>query len=115
MTNAALALTAEEIAVKAAAAADAYAALKYEEELLTNRIKDARAEVIQYAGNEDHVVGDTCIVALVSKKGSETLDKAAALALLEALGATPEQIAKLIKVGKPSTALQIKPKLELAV
>lgn len=115
MTNAAIALTTEELAIKAAAAADAYAGLKHEEKLLTARLEAAKADVIQYAANGDEVVGDTCIVALVSKKGSETLDKAAALALLETLGATPEQIAKLIKVGKPSTALQIKPKLALAI
>jgi len=44
-----------------------------------------------------------------------SLDKAAALALLKSLGATPEQIAASTKTGEPSTALQIKPKLALAV
>jgi hypothetical protein len=96
-----------------AALADAYAALKYEEKALAARIDTLKGEIIAVGDKE--LVGDTVIVALVDKKGSETLDKAAALALLEKLGATPEQIAALIKVGKPSTNLLIKPKLALAV
>ena len=61
------------------------------------------------------LIGDTCIVALVEKKGAATLDKDAALNLLRSLGASDEQIAALTKIGKPSTSLLIKPKLSLAV
>jgi hypothetical protein len=96
-----------------AALADAYAALKYEEKALAARIDTLKGEII--AVGEREIVGDTVVVALVDKKGAETLDKAAALSLLQQLGATPEQIAALIKVGKPTTALQIKAKLELAI
>ena len=96
-----------------AALADAYAALKYEEKALAARIESVKAEIISVG--EKEIVGDTVVVALVDKKGAETLDKAAALALLEKLGATADQIAALTKVGKPTTALQIKPKLSLAV
>jgi hypothetical protein len=96
-----------------AALADAYAALKYEEKNLAARIDAVKAEIISVG--EEEILGDTCIVALVSKKGSETLDKAAAISLLKELGATADQIAALTKIGKPSTALQIKPKLSLAV
>jgi len=96
-----------------AALADAYAALKYEEKNLAARIDAVKAEII--STGEEEILGDTCVVALVSKKGAETLDKAAAIALLKELGATSDQIAALTKIGKPSTALQIKPKLSLAV
>lgn len=96
-----------------AALADAYAALKFEEKALAGRIETVKAEILSVGDKE--LVGDTCIVALTEKRGSETLDKAAALALLAQLGATPEQIAALTKVGKPSVALNIKPKLALAV
>lgn len=96
-----------------AALADAYAALKYEEKALAARIDAVKAEIISVGDKE--IVGDTVIVALVDKKGQETLDKAAALALLRQLGATDDQIAALTKIGKPTTALQIKPKLALAV
>ena len=96
-----------------AALADAYAALKYEEKNLAARIDAVKAEII--STGEEEILGDTCVVALVSKKGSETLDKAAAIALLKELGATADQIAALTKIGKPSTALQIKPKLALAI
>lgn len=96
-----------------AALADAYAALKFEEERISARIKTLREEIISVG--EKELVGDTCVVALVEKKGSETLDKAAALALLKMLGASPEQIASLTKVGKPSTSLLIKPRLDMAL
>jgi len=96
-----------------AALADAYAALKYEEKNLAARIDAVKAEII--STGEEEILGDTCVVALVSKKGAETLDKAAAIALLKELGATADQISALTKIGKPSTALQIKPKLSLAV
>lgn len=96
-----------------AALADAYAALKFEEERLAARIKSLRDEIISVGDKE--LVGDTVIVALVDKKGAETLDKAAALALLKSLGATPDQIASLTKVGKASTSLLIKPKLAAAI
>lgn len=96
-----------------AALADAYAALKFEEERIAARIKTLREEIISVG--EKELVGDTVIVALVEKKGSETLDKSAALFLLKELGATPEQIASLTKVGKPSTSLLIKPKLAAAL
>jgi len=96
-----------------AALADAYAALKFEEEALKARIETLRAEIIKVG--EKELVGDTCIVALVDKKGSETLDKAGALALLKSLGASEDQIGGLIKVGKASTSLQIKAKLSLAI
>jgi hypothetical protein len=96
-----------------AALADAYAALKYEEKAIAARLDAIKAEIVSYG--EKEIVGDTCVVAVIEKKGAETLDKAAALALLKTLGATPEQIASLTKVGKPSQSLTIKPKLELAV
>jgi hypothetical protein len=72
-----------------AALADAYAALKYEEKNIAARIDALKAEIISVGDAE--LVGDTCVVALVEKKGAETLDKAAALALLKSLGATPER------------------------
>ena len=96
-----------------AALADAYAALKHEEAALAGRIDTLKAEI--YAVGEKEIVGDTCVVAVIDKKGAETLDKAAALALLKQLGATPEQIASLTKVGKPSKSLMIKAKLALAI
>jgi len=96
------------------ALADAYAALKFEEEKLAKRISELREEILTAGANDRQLVGDTCIVALVDKKGSETLDKAGALALLKSLGASEDQVAKLIKVGKASTSLMIKAKLELA-
>ena len=88
-----------------AALADAYAALKYEEKAIASRIDALKAEIVSIG--ESELTGDTCIVAVVEKKGAETLDKAAAIALLKQLGATADQIAALTKVGKPSTALQI--------
>lgn len=97
-----------------AALADAYAALKLEEDKLKARIGELREEILTVAGSSREIVGDTCVVALVEKKGAETLDKAAALFLLKQLGATPEQISMLIKVGKPSTSLTIKARLDLA-
>jgi len=96
-----------------AALADAYAGLKHEADLIEARIKTVRAEILSVGDKE--IVGDTCIVALIEKKGATTLDKDAALALLRQLGATEEQIASLNKVGKASTSLQIKPKLALAI
>ena len=75
-----------------AALADAYAALKFEEDKLAKRISELRSEILTAAANDRELVGDTCIVALVDKKGSETLDKAGALALLKSLGATPDQM-----------------------
>lgn len=96
-----------------AALADAYAALKYEEKALAGRIEAVKAEIISVG--EKEIVGDAVIVALIDKKGPETLDKAAALALLRQLGATEKQIASLTKTGKPTTALQVKPKLALAI
>lgn len=97
-----------------AALADAYAALKFEEDKIKARISELREEILVAANGDKEIVGDTCIVALVEKKGATTLDKEAALALLKSLGATAEQIAGLTKVGKPSTSLNIKAKLELA-
>lgn len=96
-----------------AALADAYAALKYEEKAIAARLDAVKAEIVAYGAKE--IVGDTCIVAVIDKKGAETLDKAAALALLKSLGATSEQIAALTKVGKPTQTLMIKAKLELAI
>lgn len=98
-----------------AALADAYAALKHEEASIKARLETVRGEIIQAAGDDKEITGDTCIVALVMKKGSTTLDKDGALALLRQLGATEDQIASLTKTGKPSTNLLIKPKLALAV
>jgi hypothetical protein len=102
-------------AAEKAAAADAYAALKFEEAEIKARVEEAKADVVLKAGNDKELVGDTIIVSLVAKKGAETFDKAAAIALLESLGATPEQIAKLKGVGKPTTAITLKPKLALAI
>jgi len=96
-----------------AALADAYAALKYEEKAIAARLDAVKAEIVAYGAKE--IVGDTCVVAVIDKKGAETLDKAAALALLKSLGATSEQIAALTKVGKPTQTLMIKAKLELAI
>ena len=96
-----------------AALADAYAALKHEEAAVKARLEAVKAEIVSVG--EKELVGDTCIVAIIDKKGAETLDKAAALALLKQLGATPEQIASLTKVGKPSKSLTIKAKLALAI
>lgn len=96
-----------------AALADAYAALKFQEEQLKARIETLRGEILAVGDKE--LIGDTCIVALVEKKGSETLDKAGAIALLKELGASAEQISGLTKIGKASTALQIKAKLALAI
>lgn len=96
-----------------AALADAYAALKFEEKALAGRLDTIKAEIV--ATGEKEIVGDTCIVASVEKKGATTLDKDGALALLRQLGATEEQIAGLMKTGKSSTSLMIKPKLSLAV
>lgn len=96
-----------------AALADAYAALKHEEKALAGRLETIKAEII--ATGEKEIVGDTCIVASVEKKGATTLDKDGALALLRQLGATEDQIAGLMKTGKSSTALLIKAKLALAV
>lgn len=96
-----------------AALADAYAALKHEEEALKARLSALRDEIL--AVGDKQIVGDVVIVEVIDKKGAETLDKAAALALLKSLGATPEQMTDLIKVGKASQSLNIKPKLALAV
>ena len=96
-----------------AALADAYAALKHEENAIKARLETVKAEILEVGGKE--IVGDTCIVALVEKKGATTLDKDAAIALLKQLGATAEQIAALNKTGKSSTSLMIKPKLALAI
>ena len=96
-----------------AALADAYAALKYEEKAIAARLDAVKAEIVAYGAKE--IVGDTCVVAVIDKKGAETLDKAAALALLKSLGATSEQIAALTKVGKPTQTLMSKAKLELAI
>lgn len=96
-----------------AALADAFAALKYEEKALAGRIETMKAEII--ATGEKEIVGDTCIVASVEKKGATTMDKDGALALLRQLGATEGQIAGLMKTGKPSTSLMIKAKLALAM
>lgn len=96
-----------------AALADAYAALKFEEASIKARLETLKGEIVAYG--EKELVGDTCIVALVEKKGASTLDKDAAMALLRQLGASDEQIASLTKIGKPSTSLMVKPKLSLAV
>jgi hypothetical protein len=96
-----------------AALADAYAALKHEENVIKARLDALKGEIVAYG--EKELVGDTCIVALVEKKGASTLDKDAAMALLRQLGASDEQIASLTKIGKPSTSLLIKPKLSLAI
>ena len=96
-----------------AALADAYAALKHEEASIKARLDTLKGEIVSYG--EKELIGDTCIVALVEKKGASTLDKDAALNLLRSLGASDEQIAALTKIGKPSTSLLIKPKLSLAV
>ncbi len=96
-----------------AALADAYAALKHEENVIKARLDALKSEIVAYG--EKELVGDTCIVALVEKKGAATLDKDAALNLLRSLGASDEQIASLTKIGKPSTSLLIKPKLSLAI
>ena len=96
-----------------AALADAYAALKFEEKQIAARIDAVKAEIVAYG--EKEIAGDTCIVAVIEKKGATTLDKDAAIALLRQLGATEDQIAGLNKTGKASTSLMIKPKLSLAV
>lgn len=96
-----------------AALADAYAALKFEESNLAARINAVKAEI--YNTGEKEIVGDTCVVAVVERKGSSTIDKAAAVALLTQLGATTEQIASVMKLGNSSVSLMIKPKLSLAV
>lgn len=96
-----------------AALADAYAALKHEEAAIKARLDTLKGEIVSYG--EKELIGDTCIVALVEKKGASTLDKDAALNLLRSLGASDEQIAGLTKIGKPSTSLLIKPKLSLAI
>lgn len=101
------------IASNSAALADAYAALKHEEASIKARLETLKGEIVSYG--EKELVGDTCIVALVEKKGAATLDKDAAMALLRQLGASDEQIASLTKTGKPSTSLLIKPKLALAI
>lgn len=98
-----------------AALADCYAGLKHEETLIKARLETVRAEILEAAGDDKEILGDTCIVALVSKKGSTTMDKDAALSLLRQLGATEDQIAGLMKTGKASTNLMIKPRLSLAV
>ena len=73
-----------------------------------------------YGGNKDKVGNSD----QDKKAGASDLDKngqpspktdVGGQALLDKLGATPEQIAALIKVGKPSTNLLIKPKLALAI
>ena len=96
-----------------AALADAYAALKHEENSIKARLETVKAEILSVGDKE--IVGDTCVVAVVDKKGAVSLDKDAAILLLRQLGATDEQIAALNKVGKPSQALQVKPKLALAI
>lgn len=96
-----------------AALADAYAALKHEETSIKARLETVKAEILSVGDKE--IVGDTVIVAVIDKKGQSTLDKDAALALLRTLGATEDQIAALTKIGKPSQALQVKPKLALAI
>jgi len=96
-----------------AALADAYAALKHEEAAVKARLEAVKAEIVSVG--EKELVGDTCVVAIVEKKGATTLDKDAAIALLRQLGATDEQIAGLNKTGKPSQSLMIKAKLALAV
>lgn len=94
--------------------ADAYAALKYEAEQIDARINAMRKEIIKAAGDASEISGDTCVLAIDERKGAETLDKALAIALLKELGATPEQIAGLTKVGKSSKVLHVKPLLSLA-
>ena len=98
-----------------AALADAYAALKHEEDAIKARVSAMRDEILAAATNTNELVGDVVVVQIIEKKGAETLDKSAALFLLKQLGATPEQIAELTKVGKPSKSLNIKPKMVLAV
>ena len=102
-------------AAEKAASADAYAALKFEEAAIKARVEEAKADILLKAGNDKELIGDTIVVSLVAKKGAETFDKAAAIELLTQLGATPEQISKLKGVGKPTTAINLKPKLALAV
>ena len=97
------------------ALADCYAGLKHEESLIKARLETVRAEILDAAGDASELVGDAVVVALVSKKGSTTLDKDGALALLRQLGATEDQIAGLMKTGKPSVNLMVKPRLSLAV
>ena len=93
--------------------ADAYAALKHEESALKARIETIKAEIV--ASGEKEITGDTCIVAVTLRKGQETLNKEATLALLKELGASSEQIAKITNIGKAAPVLNIKPKLALAV
>ena len=102
-------------AAEKAASADAYAALKYEQKAINDRVEAAKEDILLKAGNDKELIGDTIIVSLVAKKGAETFNKEAAIALLTELGATPEQIASLKGVGKPTTAISLKPKLALAV
>jgi len=102
-------------AAEKAASADAYAALKYEQKAINDRVDAAKEDLVLKAGNDKELVGDTIIVSLVAKKGSETFNKEAAIALLKELGATPAQIEGLKGVGKPTTAITLKPKLALAV
>lgn len=94
--------------------ADAYAALKLEAEKIDARVSELRKEIVDAAGDADEIVGDTCVLAIDDRKGAETLDKAATIALLKQLGATPDQIAALTKVGKSTKVLRIKPLLSLA-
>lgn len=94
------------------ALADAYAALKFEEATLVSRINAIKSEI--YATGAKEIVGDTCVVAVVERKGSSTIDKAAAVDLLTQLGATTEQIAGVMKLGNSSVSLMIKANLAAA-
>jgi len=102
-------------AAEKAASADAYAALKYEQKAINDRVEEAKEDLILKAGNDKELIGDTIIVSLSARKGQETFNKDAAIALLVELGATQKQIAELKGVGKPTTVINLKPKLALAV
>lgn len=91
--------------------ADAYALLKAQEDQIKARVADARKELLDAAGDATEVYGDACIVAIDTKKGSQSLNKAAAVALLKQLGATEQQILGLFTTGEPTKALRVKPLL----
>lgn len=92
--------------------ADAYAALKFEEEKIKERLGELKKEILSTGVRE--IVGDTCELHVVAKKGATTFNKKAAIKLLVRLGATDEQIAALSAEGKPTEAITICPKLALA-